>query len=246
MKILFGLSLFLLSLAASCQDLLFSELTDGMYVSSLMDNEGLSITIADQADGSRFVFIAWFTYAEDGSPLYLAGGDNIQTGSDEFGDIEFVIAQMFTTEGGVLGPTAEPTPAVLTEAFRMSLQATEDCNVIRMDYELPDGTITDAIFLSRFLSPVNCDQTLVPNPVLNDLLSGDGVCIQSIVSDNDSGRVITLQNGQTWETDSFDRINATLWLSLDTVTVCPSQSFQFTHVMTNIDRREAAGVSRLN
>ena len=55
--------------------------TSGTYIVDGLSDQGFFVTVDARADGSLFLFFAWFTFDNDGFPLWIVGVENVASGS---------------------------------------------------------------------------------------------------------------------------------------------------------------------
>jgi glucose/arabinose dehydrogenase len=99
----------------------------GTYVVMGMQDQGFFVTISNDAEGRPLVFIAWFTFDQNGKPLWLVGVDFLDPGDTTtqmtMEQIEGPIFLDFSNE-----------QAVRTEFGEMTFTAV-DCNTFSADYD---------------------------------------------------------------------------------------------------------------
>jgi len=61
-----------------------------------------------------------------------------------------------------------------------------------------------------------------------------------------SGSFIMLNDGSLWEVDSFDRLDATLWLAMESVVIVDNSNGFMPHRLVNTDTRESVGAKRVD
>lgn len=99
----------------------------GNWVVAGVPDQGFVIAFQELANQVRpFVFLSWYTYDQDGSMLWLTGGESF-----DIGDSQVEIPLVYVTNGDFMGPG----PADRSMQGNVILTAV-NCNNIRLEYDL--------------------------------------------------------------------------------------------------------------
>jgi len=101
--------------------------TTGTYFDPAHSGEGVFWEVAERADGTRFAFFAWFTYAPDGRPTWIIGNVDVPLG------VRTIQIPAFHFSGG--GFAGNFNPANIVSRPWGNVRFTfQDCNTLALEY----------------------------------------------------------------------------------------------------------------
>ena len=99
----------------------------GTYLVLDLNDQGFFVTVSENAEGEPFVFIAWFTFDDNGQPLWLVGVDFLDPG-------DTATSMTMQRIEGLKFLDFSDESAVRTDFGVMTFTAL-DCNTFRGDYD---------------------------------------------------------------------------------------------------------------